>query len=96
MSAKEQIVLCAVVVWLGVSFSRIGFVEAIDNKKQALRTSALRDLITSVEGQPKEPPRIFKTKDGYLRFVGAPPSTYFAVAPEKRAAPEQAAGAVRI
>lgn len=80
MSAKERIIICAVVVWLWVSFSRIGFAGAVGNDARAVRTSALKDLITSVEGTPKEPARIFKTKDGYLRFIGAAPSTYFAVA----------------
>ena len=93
MSAKERIVLCVVVVWLGVSFSRIGLAEATANEARATRTSALKDLIISVEGTPKEPARIFKTKDGYLRFIGAAPSTYFSVETTKRGTSEESAGA---
>ena len=48
MLAKERIILCTVVVWLGVSFSRIGFAEAVDNEIQAARASTLKDLINSV------------------------------------------------
>jgi hypothetical protein len=90
MSAIKRITICAVVIWFGVNFSRIELAEAIDNEARVARTSALKDLIASVEGQPKEPIRIFKTKDGYLRFIGAAPSTYFSVT---AGTPEQSADA---
>jgi len=54
------------------------------------RAMALRNLLGSIEGISREPPQVFKTKEGYLRFIGAPPSTYFAVA---TGTPEQAADA---
>jgi hypothetical protein len=93
MSAIKRITICAVVIWFGVNFSRIGLAEAIDNEARVARTSALKDLTNSVEGTPKEPARIFRTRDGYLRFIGAAPSTHFAVEPSERGTPEEMADA---
>jgi len=76
------------IVFIVIGFSSKTFGQISSDVTVQARTSALKDLITSVEGQPKEPIRIFKTKDGYLRFIGAPPSTHFAVA---AGTPEQAA-----
>jgi len=90
MLPKERISVIRPVIILILTFCGTGLAEAIANEIRAERTSALKDLIASVEGTPKEPTRIFKTKDGYLRFIGAAPSTYFAVAAK---APEQAADA---
>jgi len=69
------------IVFIVIGFSSKTFGQSSSDVTVQARTSALKDLITSVEGQPKEPIRIFKTKDGYLRFIGAAPSTYFAIAP---------------
>ena len=55
------------------------------------RAMALRNLLGSIEGISREPPQVFKTKEGHLRFIGAPPSTHFAVAagtPEQRLKPK--------
>ncbi|MHC4159495.1 MAG: hypothetical protein ACYSSO_10500, partial [Planctomycetota bacterium] len=38
---------------------------------KAARESALRDLLDSVEGVAKKQERINKTREGYLRFIGA-------------------------
>ena len=38
------------------------------------RALDLMDLLDSIEGVDEEPPRVFKTKEGYLRFIMAPPS----------------------
>jgi Zn-dependent metalloprotease len=80
MLLKERIPVIRSVIILIVTFCSAGLGEAIANEARAARASALKDLIISVEGTPKEPMRIFKTKDGYLRFIGAAPSTYFAIA----------------
>jgi len=51
-------------------------------------------LLDSVQGNvDKESTRIRETPDGYLRFVGAPPSGYFAVDPGKRGTAKKAADA---
>jgi parallel beta-helix repeat protein len=60
---------------------------------KAARESALRDLLDSVEGVAKKQERINKTREGYLRFIGAAQTTHFPVAPAKRAKPEEAADA---
>ena len=79
MLLKERISVIRSVIILILTFCSAGSREAIANEARALRSSALNDLKTSIIGSPKEPARIFKTKDGYLRFIGAAPSTYFAV-----------------
>ncbi len=53
----------------------------------------LDGLLSSVRGKTsKDAPRISKTKDSYLRFLGAPPSAYFPVEAGKFDNPEQMAG----
>jgi len=56
------------------------------------RAIELRNLLASIEGVSVEPPRIHLTKDGYLRFIMAPPSTHFAAEPANRGIPEEVAG----
>ena len=67
-----------------------GFSQRPINNTQATRALKFRELLGSIEGIGEEPARIFKTPEGYLRFIGAPPSTHFAVAP---GTPEEAADA---
>jgi len=57
------------------------------------RALQLQELSSSIEGVAREPKRTSKSKDGYLRFLGAPPSTHFAVAPAMRGTARQAADA---
>jgi len=57
------------------------------------RAIELRNLLDTIEGISEEPPRIHVTKDGYLRFIMAPPSTHFAVEPTGRGTPQEAASA---
>jgi len=75
-----------------ICLSPTGFGESI-NEEIATRTSALKDLVASIEGEPKEPPRIFRTREGYLRFIGTPPSTHFGVEAAKRGTAQDAANA---
>jgi hypothetical protein len=93
MLLKERIPVIRSVIILILTFCSAGLGEAIANEARAVRTSALKDLITSVEGTPKEPARIFRTREEYLRFVGAPPSTHFAVEVTKRGITQDAANA---
>lgn len=88
--SRKKLILVAVlpVVWLLGAGSAFG--QAPANGTPEGRALELKDLLGSVEGTPREAPQIFKTKEGYLRFIGAPPSTHFAVAP---GTPEEAAGA---
>jgi len=81
MLLKERISVIRSVIILILTFCSAGLGEAIANEARALRSSAFNDLKTSIIVSPKEPARIFKTKDGYLRFIGAAPSTYFTVSP---------------
>jgi len=60
---------------------------------RAARASALEDLLGLVEGAVGGTPRISKTKEGYLRFVGAPRSGHFSVEPSKRKTAGEAADA---
>jgi hypothetical protein len=93
MLQKEWISSFRMVIILIAAFYSAGLSNATVNEARTARTSALQDLITSVEGEPKEPIRIFKTKDGYLRFIGAAPSTHFAVEVTKRGITQDAANA---
>lgn len=68
--------------------------KTADNGSRAARDSKLKDLLSTLKGGvPEESPRTFQTPEGYLRFLGAPPSTYFSVDPNKRATPQEAADA---
>ncbi|NIP51572.1 MAG: hypothetical protein GWN00_22055 [Aliifodinibius sp.] len=81
-----------VVVLLIVSDLCVG--GTVVNNKVAARASKLKDLLGSLEGErTKEAPRIFKTPEGHLRFLGSPPSTHFPVDPKKRSTPQEAADA---
>src|SRR4030042_1536396 len=52
--------------------------ENIDVARRA-RLSGVRELCKSIEGPAKEPPRWRKAKDGYLRFLMAPPGAHFPI-----------------
>ncbi|NIP51575.1 MAG: hypothetical protein GWN00_22070 [Aliifodinibius sp.] len=70
------------VVWLLGAGSAFG--QGPANGTPEARALELEDLLNSVEGVAKEPARVFKTADGYTRFIMAPPSTHFAVEAAKR------------
>jgi len=78
---------------LVISFYSVAFGQSPSKAPRKARALQLQELLSSIEGVAREPARTFKTKDGYLRFLGAPPSTHFAVAPAKRGTPQEAAGA---
>lgn len=86
MALKGRILVISSLIILIISFPIGAFGQAQANDTPAARASALQELLDSVEGAAEEPPRIFKTKDGYLRFVGTPPSTHFSVEPARRGA----------
>jgi len=77
--SRKKLILVAVlpVVWLLGASSAFG--QGPANGTRAARALALKEMLGSIEGIAKEPPLIFKTADGYLRFVGAAPSTDFTV-----------------
>jgi len=79
-----------VVVLLGIG---LGLGQSPANGTLQVRALELKELFGSIEGVAGEPARIFKTPDGYLRFVMALPSTHFAVDPNKRGTPQEAADA---
>jgi len=93
MALKDRILVISSMIILIISFPRGTFGQAQSNGTPAARALALQGLLDSVEGVAEEPPRIFKTKEGYLRFVGSPPSTHFPVDPNRRATPHKAADA---
>lgn len=93
MSLQKCTLIISSLIVLIVSFSGRGFSQTAPDSAGAGRASALRELLGSIEGTPREAPRIFKTPEGYLRFVGAPPSTRFPVDPNKRTTHQQAADA---
>ena len=93
MSLKDRILVISSLIIFIISFHIGAFGQAQANDTPAARASALKELLDSVDGTAEEPPRIFKTKDGYLRFLGSPPSTYFPVDPNKRATPQEDADA---
>ena len=46
--------------------------------------AALKTLLSSIEGEPtNEKPRVYKTPDGYVRFIGTAAGTYLAIDPAK-------------
>jgi Zn-dependent metalloprotease len=65
------------IILIVLTCSSKGLAAASHNAAVSGRRTALKNLINSTSGIPKEPARIFKTNDGYLRFVGAAPSTHF-------------------
>jgi len=77
--SRKKLILVAVlpVVWLLGAGSAFG--QGPANGTPEGRALELKDLLGSIEGVAKEAPRIFKAPEGYLRFVGAPPSTDFTV-----------------
>ena len=58
-----------------------------------VRGLELKSLLASVEGIAEEQPRVYKTREGYVRFMIAPPSAYFPVESAKRGTPAKVAGA---
>jgi len=93
MVQKERLIFIALAIILVTAFSSATFAQTSGKVTSETRTSELKGLLNSLEGVPHEPPRVFKTKEGYLRFIGSAPSTHFAAEPSKRGTPEQAASA---
>jgi len=75
MLLKKQTLFISFLLIFIVRFSGSAFSQTAPDSARAARASALRELSGSIEGVAKESPQIFKTKDGYLRFVGAPPES---------------------
>ena len=90
LSKERSIVVTSLLIIFTIGFWSMAFGQSLSKNSPEKRALALRGLLDSIEGTAKEPPQIFKTKEGHLRFIGAPPSTHFAVA---AGAPEQAADA---
>ena len=63
---------------LTVTSSSVAFEQVPLKGTAEGRALELRELLESIEGQPKEPPRAFRTNEGYLRFVMAPKPTSIA------------------
>ena len=90
MLMKERVItITSLLIFTSLFCGEVSGQSSSDVALQA-RTSALRNLLGSIEGIAKEPPQVFKTREGYLRFIGAPPSTHFAAA---AGTPEQVADA---
>ena len=88
---KRNIIIDSLIILI-VSFSSIIFGQEQTGGTPEARALELRNLLDSIEGISEKPPRIHLTKDGYLRFIMAPPSTYFAVEPANSKTPEEVAG----
>lgn len=91
MLRKKGTIIISSVIFLIVSFSSIVFGQEVIVGTLENRSTELRNLLDSIEGVMNEPPRIHLTKDGYLRFIMAPPSTYFAVEPANSKTPQDVA-----
>jgi len=81
------------IVFILIGFSSKTSGQSSSDVTVQARTSALRGLVGSIEGIAREPPRTHKTKEGYLRFLMAPPSTHFPSGLGQGAAPKKAADA---
>jgi len=90
LSKERSIVVTSLLIIFTIGFWSMAFGQSPSKNSPEKRALALRGLLDSIEGTAKEPPQVFKTKEGHLRFIGAPPSTHFAVA---AGTPEQAADA---
>ena len=88
---KKVLTLLVPLVVLALIIAIAAFSQTTPDIAQAERAAALKELISSIKGVAEESARIYKTKEGYLRFIGAPPSTYFPVKPAMRGTPEEAA-----
>jgi len=89
----RMLVLLVTLGVLGLIGTDAGVIEIPVDNARAARALAFRELLGSIEGTPREAPRIYKAEEGYLRFVGAPPSTHFPVDPNRWATPQEAADA---
>jgi len=54
--------------------------QAVSRGSPSARGAELRRLLRAVEGADAEPARTFRTPEGYVRFLSAPPATRFSVA----------------
>lgn len=90
MRLKKYGFITASFVILVFSLPRPAFGQGLPRGSPEASAMQLLDLLRSIEGVAKEPPRVFDTRDGYLRFVMAPPSTHFRA---EGATPLEAAGA---
>ncbi|MBL7154084.1 MAG: M4 family metallopeptidase [Phycisphaerae bacterium] len=79
MSTKDRIIAWALVVWVGFGWWSGPTAESASSRPPAKPNAGLRELLDSEEGAANEAARVFKAKDGYLRFIGAAPSTRFGV-----------------
>ena len=91
MVPKERVIIIVLLIILIITFSNPAVGQTPVKGTPQARALEFKSLLSSLEGVPHEPPRVFRTGKGYLRFVGAPPSTYFTVEPSKGGTPEQAA-----
>ena len=87
----SKILTLVIVAIVGLIEPGTAFGGAPVENTSATRALALKDMLNSIQGEADEPPRIYKTQEGYLRFIGASPSTHFAV--DGTGPPEQIADA---
>ena len=77
MLPKERIrVISALIALISFFSSAVLANENIDVARSA-RLARVRELYSAIEGPAREPPRTFRTKEGYLRFLSAPPLSHF-------------------
>lgn len=93
MLMEKRTFLIASLIILVIGFANVGFGQTPAKGTPEARGLKLKGLLGSVEGVAEESPRVFKTSQGYLRFIGTPPSTHFSVDPNKWATPQGAADA---
>ena len=72
MLLKKRAFVIPSLLILIVSFANVGCGKITGKDTPEARALDLMDLLDSIEGVDEEPPRIFKTKEGYLRFIMAP------------------------
>jgi len=90
---RRRILHISSLIILVISFYSVAFGQSPSKVPRKARALQLQELSSSIEGAAGEPMRTFKTKEGYLRFLGAPASTHFAVEPDKRGTARQTADA---
>jgi len=90
---QRRILYVSLLITLFVILSKTAFCQGLSKDTRKARELQLEELRASINNAAREPVRTFKTKEGYLRFLGSPPSTHFAVEPAKRGTARQAADA---
>lgn len=80
------------VLWAAICMSMVS--PAFAQQPVQANPDDIKDVFKTLQApNANEPPRVLKSTEGFLRFIGAPDSGHFAVSPAKSATPEATAQA---